>query len=95
MGYIVKKKKPYDITGSDGTVYYIPPRERLSVDDIALVAKYDKEEDVSQKVAICKEFILQYAPGLKNDPEIGDNEYALIFANYLNTFLTDDKTGES
>ena len=96
MGYVVKKKKPYDITGSDGTVYLIPARENLSMDDIGLVAEYDAETDISKKVGICKKFILRHAPGLKDDPEIGDNEYSMIFADYLKTVSeADGKMGES
>ena len=94
MGYVIKKKNPYDIQGSDGTVYLIPAREQLSVDDIALVAEYDKETDLGKKVEICKEFILNYAPGLKDDPEIGDNEFSLIFADYLATVAKGSKAGE-
>lgn len=96
MGYVIKKKKPYDVTGSNGAIYYIPPREQLTFDDIALVSKYDSEPDLGEKIKICKEFILRHAPDLEKDPEIGDNEYSMIFADYLATVSKGDKkTGES
>lgn len=95
MGYVVKKKENYTVKGSDGTIYMIPPREKLTVDDISLVAKYDKETDIGKKVGLCKRFILGHCPGLDKDPEIGDNEFSMIFANYLATVSAEDsKTGE-
>jgi len=95
MGYVVKKKKSYTVEGSDGTMYMIPPREKLSVDDISLIAKYDKEEDLGKKVGLCKKFILSHCSGLEKDPEIGDNEFSLIFADYLaEVSAGDNKTGE-
>ena len=94
MGYVIKKKKSYDITGSDGKVYLIPAKERLTVEDISLVAQYDGEEDLGRKVSLCKEFILRYAPELEHDSEIGDNEFSMIFADYLNTMLGGE-AGES
>lgn len=95
-GYVIKKKKPYPITGSDGTNYLLPPKERLTADDISMVGQYDKEEDIGEKIKICKELILRYAPGLEHDPEVGDNEFSMIFADYLNTVGDHGKkTGES
>lgn len=94
-GYVIRKKNSYKITGSDGKEHTLPARELLTIDDISLIAKYDEEKDLGAKVGICKEFILNHAPELEKDPEIGDNEYSMIFADYISTAEAEGRKGES
>lgn len=80
MGYTIKKREPYTITGAEGT-YSIPAITELSVDDVELLTEYSESQDAKRKVEICKEFLLRYAPDLEKE-DIGDMQYFMIFNDY-------------
>ena len=80
MGYIIKKRESYKITGAKGE-YTIPAITDLSIDDVELLTEYSESQDAKRKVEICKEFLLKYAPDLEKE-EIGDMQYFMIFNDY-------------
>ena len=95
-GYTIKKHDSYPIKGSDGRIYLLPPFSRLSVEDATLLNDFNNAvNDIKKRLTICKKFILAYAPELKNDPEIGDYEYFLIFNDYNQEAAKDYNLGES
>ena len=91
--YEVKKHKSYKIKGSDGTNYELPCIQRIDAEDVELMAKFNTETNVQERMKLCKEFVLKYAKGLENDPEIGEYEYFMIFEDYNQEYSS--QAGES
>jgi len=63
------------------TTYSIPSLKSLSFEDAKAMTKIDDEEDIVKKGKLIRDFILKYAPGLK-DKELCDMEYFEIFNAY-------------
>ena len=86
MGYqIAKERKPYIITGRNGTEYQIPEPSCLDLDDAEALIEFNESKDAKRKGEICKQLILKYAPELVNE-NIGDVEYFMIFQDYNATY---------
>ena len=81
MGYQITEQEPYIITGKSGKEYKIPQAYGLSIDEFAILVRYEETDDLVEKVKICKEFFLTIAPKLE-DEKIGDVEYFKIFEDY-------------
>ena len=81
MGYQITEKEPYIITGKEGKEYKIPQVDGLSIDEFAILVRYNETDDAVEKIKVCKEFFLTIAPELE-DEKIGDVEYFKIFQDY-------------
>ena len=81
MAYQIKEQEPYIITGKTGKEYKIPQVNGLSIDEFAILVRYNETDDAVEKIKVCKEFILTIAPKLEEE-QIGDVEYFKIFQDY-------------
>ena len=90
MGYQLKKHEPYVITGKEGKEYVIPAQITLNLDGIDIICRFNNSTDELEKIRICKEFFLHFAPELEEE-EIGDMEYFKMFLHYTKETLNDPK----
>ena len=81
MGYQIKEQEPYVITGKEGKEYKVPQVDGLSIDEFAILVRYNETSDAVEKIKVCKEFFLTIVPELE-DENIGDVEYFHIFQDY-------------
>lgn len=79
--YQIKEQELYVIKGKKGKEYKIPQVNGLTIDEFAIMLKFNHAEDLVDKIKFSKEFLLAIAPELEEE-KIGDVEYFNIFVDY-------------
>lgn len=81
--YIVRKQRGFTfaLEGSPDKVYTLPALSQLSFAEAEMMRKIDQADDLEKRGKLIKDFVLTYAPDLK-DAEIGDMEFFSIFNSY-------------
>ena len=80
--YIIKKRNAFRFAFEGAEeVFELPPVSMLSFETVERFGKI-KTMSLKEQGALCKEFVEEYAPELKNK-QIGDMEYLYILQAYL------------
>ena len=81
--FVLKKRKDFTFALEENpeTAYTIPALRSLSLEDAELMTKINDEKSVAKKGKMIREFIVRYAPELK-EMEIGGMGWFDIFNAY-------------
>lgn len=93
--FTLKKKVDFEFALEEEPkkVYRIPNVSKLSFAEAQLMASFGDQDTIVKQGTMVKDFILKYAPELK-DKDLGDMEYYAIFGAYIKQ-AQDDGLGES
>lgn len=93
--FIVRKRRDFVFAVEDAPdkTFALPAMSSLGFDDIKLITKINEEEDIAKRGGIIQDFVLKYAPGLK-DLNLSGMEYFEIY-NAYGLAMGKNKLGES
>ena len=92
--FAVKKRKGFEFTIEDDPhTYVIPAMSGLSFEDVSLLSKADKETDIVKRGKVVREFILKFAPDLRDLSDMVFFEIYSAYADFLGNSNT--QVGES
>lgn len=78
----LKHKEPFAVECDGGTVYEIPPLDRLAYEDWADISQLGDDADTKMVIDTYRAFFLRVCPDLEGE-DIGDNQWVILGRGYL------------
>ena len=81
--FIVRKRRDFVFALEDAPeqTFTLPALSSLGFEDAKLIVQVNEEKDIVRRGEIIRDFVLKYAPGLK-DLQLGGMEYFEIYNAY-------------